>query len=382
MTLEINFFKPYKYQQCSRCVMDTSDPDIFFDSNGYCNNCNSYITNNIDRKYESNISEFKWEEYSKKIKNICKNRQYDCILGVSGGVDSSYAAILCKKYNLRTLLVHIDNGWNTEIATNNISKLAKKLDFDFVSYVIDWDEFREIQLAFLRALSVDLEMPTDIAIHAGIYKFASKYNIKYIISGGNLATEGMLPLAWGFHRYKDMKMYNYIVNNYSSVKIKSTPTIGLLLESYYRFFKKIKTLYILNYHDYDKDNVKKYLIENYDWVDYGGKHHESRITELWQGYVMPKVFGIDYRRPTLSAQILNNKITRNKAIDILSEDPVELININSKIQFICNKFNITLDDFNAFISVTPKCYKNFPNNKTFIELCYKLYRKYLNFSRL
>jgi N-acetyl sugar amidotransferase len=362
--------------------MDTTDPDISFDSNGYCNNCNSYILNNSDRKYQFNISESKWEEYTQQIKKTCKNRQYDCILGVSGGVDSSYAAILCKKYNLRTLLVHIDNGWNTEIATNNISKLAKKLNFDYVSYVIDWDEFREIQLAYLKALSVDLEMPTDIAIHAGIYKYASKYNIKYIISGGNIATEGMLPLAWGFHRYKDMRMYNYIVNKYSSVKIKNTPTIGIFLESYYRFFKKIKTLYILNYHDYDKDKVKNILIDNYDWVDYGGKHHESRITELWHGYVLPKVFGIDYRRPTLSAQILSNKINRNEALDILGKDPIELLNLNSKIRFVCNKFNISLDEFNIFISGTPKCYKNFPNNKAFIEYCYNLYRRYFNFSRL
>jgi N-acetyl sugar amidotransferase len=361
--------------------MDSSDPDINFNSDGICNNCSDYISKTNLRRYSGDKSEFEWINYVDDIKEKSKNNLYDCILGISGGVDSSYAAILCKKYGLRTLLLHLDNGWNTEIASSNIKNLITHLKFDYISEVLDWDNFREVQKSFLKAFTVDLEMTTDIAIHSAIYKAAHKYKIKYIISGGNLSSEGMLPLTWGYHRYKDMKMYNYIVNNYSHASLRNIPTIGLLKESYYRFISKIKTLYILNYHYYDKDKAKTLLINDYDWRDYGGKHHESRITAFWQGYVMYEKFGLDYRRPTLSAQICNGITTREEAIEILATTPYEIEMIKANISFIANKFRISSNELNDILNSSPKCYKNFPNNKKLIDFCYNIYNNHFNSKR-
>jgi N-acetyl sugar amidotransferase len=381
MNLEKNFYKVKNYRLCSRCVMDTSDPDIEFDNSGLCNNCTGYIERTVKRRYIEGESENTWIHYVEQIKNKSKNRLYDCILGVSGGVDSSYAAILCKRYGLRTLLIHVDNGWNTEVATSNIKSLISILKFDYISKVINWDEFREVQLSFLKAFTVDLEMTTDIAIHASIYEAAQKYGIKYIISGGNLSSEGMLPLTWGYHRYKDMKMYNYIVGKYSNASIKNIPTIGLIKESYYRFFYGIKTLYILNYHYYDKDSAKQELIDQYEWKDYGGKHHESRITAFWQGYVMYKIFGLDYRRPTLSAQICNGITTRSEALEMLNNSPNYSKELELGFSHIATKFKISDSELSEILKNTPKCYKNFPNNKKLIDLCYLIYNRYFNSKR-
>ena len=231
-----------EYQMCTRCIMDTSDPDIIFDEHGVCNHCTSFIDRLQSRKYVKGESEAEWSRYVEVIKQNGKGKQYDCIVGISGGVDSCYTAYLCKQHGLRALLIHMDNGWDTEIAVNNIITLAKELDFDYMSYVLDWEEFKNIQLAYLKASTVDLEMPTDIAILASIYEVAAKNKIKYIISGGNISSEGILPLHWGYHSYKDMKMYNHIVRKYSNTRIKKVPVIGLLKESWYRFFYKIKTL--------------------------------------------------------------------------------------------------------------------------------------------
>ncbi|HEX4877931.1 MAG TPA: N-acetyl sugar amidotransferase, partial [Chitinophagaceae bacterium] len=291
------------YQMCTRCIMDTTDPDIVFDEQGVCNHCTGFIERLESRKYIKGESEKEWNHYLAAVKSKGEGKKYDCILGISGGVDSCYAAYLCKQQGLRTLLIHMDNGWDTEIAVNNIKTLARNLGFDYMSYVLDWEEFRDIQLAYLKASSVDLEMPTDVAIPACIYEVAVKHKIKYIISGGNLSSEGILPLHWGYHVYKDMKMYRHIVGKYGNTRIRKVPVIGLLKESYYRFIYGIKTLYILNYTNYNKDVAKQYLMDNLDWKDYGGKHHESKITAFWQSYAMYVKFGIDYRKAILSSQI-------------------------------------------------------------------------------
>lgn len=370
------------YQICTRCIMDTTDPDIEFDENGVCNHCTSFIKRLESRGYVKGESEAEWRRYVDVIKNYAKNKTYDCIVGISGGVDSCYVAYLCKHYGLRALLVHMDNGWDTEIAVNNIKSLAKTLEFDYISYVLDWEEFKAIQLAYLKSSSVDLEMPTDVAILASIYEVARKHDIKYIISGGNLSSEGILPTHWGYHGYKDMKMYNYIVKKYSNVRIKKVPVIGLLKESYYRFFYKMKTLYILNYHDFDKDAAKKYLMEHLNWKDYGGKHHESKITAFWQGYVMYSKFNMDYRRATYSSQICLHQITREEALEKIKEKPYDEEKVKEDKKYIAKKYGISLEELEGYLKLPPKTYVDFPNNKKLIDFCYGLYNKYLNKKRV
>jgi N-acetyl sugar amidotransferase len=362
--------------------MDTSDPDISFDSNGICNHCTSFTNRLSQRGYVAGQSEKEWEGYVEVIKKYGKGRKYDCIVGISGGVDSCYVAYLCKKYGLRALLMHMDNGWDTEIAVNNIKVLAKNLEFDYISYVLDWDEFREIQLAFLKSSTVDLEMPTDVAILASIYETASKYNIKYIISGGNLSSEGILPVQWGYHGYKDMRLYNHIVRKYSRVKLNKVPSIGLLKESFYRFVKRIKTLYILNYVQYDKDEAKRFLMQELGWKDYGGKHHESKITAFWQGYAMVSKFNMDYRRTTYASQICLGQISRTEAIERLKELPYDEIRIVEDKKYISKKYGISTDELESYLSLPPKTYKDFPNNKKLIDFCYRIYNQYLNNKRV
>lgn len=371
-----------QYQICARCVMDTSDPDIVFDVNGICNHCTSFLQRLESRGYVKGTSEANWHTYVNVIKAHGKGKRYDCIVGISGGVDSCYTAHLCKEHGLRALLIHLDNGWDTEIAVNNIKSVAHALEFDYISYVLDWEEFREIQLAFLKSSSVDLEMTTDIAILASIYETAVKHDIKYIISGGNLASEGILPTQWGYHGYKDMKMYNHIVSQYSRVPITSVPTIGLLKESYYRFICKIKTLYILNYVDFDKDSAKQYLMDNLNWKDYGGKHHESKITAFWQGYAMFAKYNMDYRRSTFASQICKGQVPREKALVSLIEKPYDIKKTNEDKKYIAKKFGISIDEFENYLKLTPKTYIDFPNNKKLIDFCYYLYNKYFNGKRV
>lgn len=362
--------------------MDTSDPDIIFDEKGICNHCTGFIQRLQSRGYVKGESEKVWEQYVEVVKQHGKGKPYDCIVGISGGVDSCYVAYLCKQSGLRALLIHMDNGWDTEIAVNNIKSVAKALEFDYISYVLDWPEFREIQLAFLKSSSVDLEMPTDVAILASIYEVAAKNNIKYIISGGNLSSEGILPLQWGYHSRKDMKMYNYIVRKYSNIKIRKVPVIGLVKESYYRFIYKMKTLYILNYIDFDKDAAKKHLIEFLNWKDYGGKHHESKITAFWQGYVMYSKYNMDYRRSTYSSQICLDQITREEALEKLKDKPFDEEKVKEDKKYIAKKFGISVEELDTYLALPPKTYVDFPNSRKFIEFCYGIYNKYLNKKRV
>ena len=370
--------KNKNYKVCSYCVMDTSDEDIIFNENGRCNHCLDFELVLRDSKYAKRNSEEKLERLLKTVKVKGKKKKYDCLVGISGGVDSCYMAYLCKKWGLNPLLTHMDNGWNSEIAVKNVKKMVDKLGFDYVSYVLDWREFREIQLAFLKSSIVDLEMPTDIAIAASLYKTASKYGIKYIISGGNFSGEGILPLTWGYHVLKDEKLYRYIVKKYSKTKIKQVPIVGLKGEIYYKFFKRIKTIYPLNFVEYNKDEAKQFLMNNYKWEDYGGKHAESKITAFWQTYVMPEKFNMDYRRATFSSQIVSGQISRETALEELKNLPYELEKIEIDKKYIAKKYSIHESKLEEYLNNPPKTFKKFPNDRIKIEWLYSIYRRIFN----
>jgi len=370
--------KNKNYKVCSYCVMDTSDEDIIFNDKGRCNHCLDFEVVLRDSKYAKNNSEEKLNKLLNTVKLKGGKKKYDCLVGISGGVDSCYMAYLCKKWGLKPLLIHMDNGWNSEIAVKNVKKMVDKLGFDYVSYVLDWREFREIQLAFLKSSIVDLEMPTDIAIAASLYETAAKYGIKYIISGGNYSGEGILPLTWGYHVLKDEKLYRKIVKTYSNTNIKETPIVGLKGEIYYKFIKRIKTVYPLNFVEYNKDEAKQFLMNNYEWNDYGGKHAESKITAFWQTYVMPEKYNMDYRRATFSSQIVSRQKTREKALEELKKLPYDLEKIEMDKKYIAKKYNISVNKLEGYLNSPPKTFKNFPNSRIRIEWFYKVYRKMFN----
>jgi N-acetyl sugar amidotransferase len=366
--------KAVKYQQCVRCVMDTTDPEIKFDEKGYCSHCNEYFEKTAKRSYQGGSSDKKLALLVEKIKRSGRNKRYDCIVGVSGGVDSIYTAYLAQKLGLRPLAVHMDNGWNSELAVSNIEKTLKKLNIDLHTQVLDWKEFSDLQLAFLKASVPEAETPTDIAIPAALHKVASKFKIKYIFSGGNFATEGILPKSWHYNA-KDVKFLKSIHRKFGTEKLKTFSTFGFQKEMYYKIVKGIRMLYPLNYIPYNKQEAVHVLEQELGWRNYGGKHHESIYTKFVQSYLLPEKFGIDYRRATYSTQICACEITREEALVELTKKPYDPTVIEEEKKYLCKKFNITAEEFDEIMNLPPKSYKDYPNDKKKLEFIYNVYLK-------
>src|SRR5688500_13027084 len=283
------------YQICKRCVMDTTDLRITFDENGYCNHCAEFLNIRAGHKYQGAESDKALERIIEEMKRAGKGKDYDCIIGLSGGIDSSYAAYIAKENGLRVLAVHLDNGWNSEEAVMNIKNIARKLGIDYESYVLDWEEFKDLQLSFLKASIPEADTPTDMAIPASWHHFAAKYNVKYIISGGNFATEGILPGSWHYNA-KDMKYFSHIQKTFGEKRLKNFPFFGFKKDMYYKLVKGMRIIYLLNYVSYEKEEAMKFLKDKLDWKFYGGKHYESKYTGFIQSYYLYEKFGIDYRR--------------------------------------------------------------------------------------
>lgn len=364
-----------KYQQCTRCIMDTSDVEITFDENGYCNHCVDYYERISKLMYQGASSDAQLAEIIEKIKATGKNNKYDCVIGISGGIDSCYVAFKAKKMGLKPLAVHMDNGWNSELAVSNIEKILNQLDIDLFTYVLDWDEFKDLQLSFLKASVPEIETPTDIAILAVLHQVAAKHNIKYILSGGNFATEGILPKSWHYDA-KDEKYLKSIHQQFSKRPLKTFPTFGFLKEVYYKFVKGIKIVYFLNYVPYSKKEAIDLLEKELDWKNYGGKHHESRYTRIVQSYILPVKFNIDYRKSTSSTQICAGEITREQAIKELEPKPYNEKQVGEDKEYLCKKLGITLIDFDNMIKSPPKTHNDYPNNKKLLAFVYNTYRKF------
>lgn len=366
--------KENKYQQCTRCVMDTSDPEITFDSKGFCNHCTEYLNNTYRRTYQFEVSEAKLTKIVEKIKKHGKKNKYDCVLGISGGIDSSYAAYVAKNLGLRPLAVHMDNGWNSEEAVKNIKYVCGKLGIDYQSYVLDWEEFKDLQLAFLKASIPEIETPTDIAIPAALHKIAAENNVKYVISGGNFATEGILPKIWHYDA-KDEKYLRTIYKLFGTKKLKTFPSFGYKKEFFYKYIKRIKMIYLLNYVPYSKKNAMQILEKELDWKYYGGKHYESKYTGFVQSYILFEKFNIDYRRATFSTQICSGEMTRQEALKELLNKPYDPIKIEEEKRYLCKKVGFSTDEFDKIMNAKPKTYNDYPNDKKKLEFIYKIYRK-------
>lgn len=354
--------------------MDTSDPDIVFYEDGTCNHCTDYILRINPLFADPKKNEESVRDLIDRIKSKGNQKAYDSVIGISGGVDSCYTAYYAKINGLNPLLVHLDNGWDTELAVQNIQTVAEKLELDLETVVLDWSEFREIQLAFLRSSIVDIEIPSDLAIPAALHQIAEKHGIKTILSGGNYSSEGILPLQWGYHVMKDMKLYRYIVRKFSKVKRKKIPGFGLWKEFYYKMIKGIKTCYPLNFIDYNKDEARLLLEKELGCKFPERKHHESRYTSFWQSYIMPVKYGFDYRLATFSTQICSNQITRDEALEQLKSLPYNPETVGREKNFICKKLQISSEEFDSILKQPPLTYKDFPNSKKRITFVYNVYR--------
>lgn len=369
--------KERPYQQCLRCVMDTTDSEIVFDDKGYCNHCSDYFEKTSKLVYQGEEGEKKLKTIVEKIKKAGKKSKYDCLIGISGGVDSSYVALIAKKYGLRVLAAHMDNGWDSDDAIKNIRNAINSLGLDYESYVLDWEEFKDLQLAFLKASVPEAETPTDIAILGALHSIAAKYKIKYIISGGNYATEGILPKSWHYDA-KDLKYIKSIQKKFGNIKLRNFPTFGFTKEIFYKIFKRIKIIYLLNFSSYSKNEAKDVLIKELNWNNYGGKHHESFYTKFIQSYLLFVKFGIDYRRATFSTMICAGEISRDQALnEIHNTLPYDINEIENDKKYICKKLNISMDELEKIIKLPNKYYYDYPNNKKILTSIYNFYR-YLN----
>jgi len=343
-----------KYQVCSRCVMDTTIKVINFDENGICNYCKDYDYRVATELYREPERSSRLNLLIDKIKKKGKKKDYDCIIGVSGGVDSSYVAYLVKKFGLRPLAIHLDNGWNSELAVQNIERLLKKLNIDLYTHVIDWEEFKDLQKAFIKSSIVNLEIPTDHAIDSLLFKMADKYGLKYILNGSNLVTEGLYSNSGGSSL--DNRLLKDIYKKFGTKKkLKTYPSISIWNLAYKIIVKKIKYIPILNYIDYDKEKAIKLLENKFGWRRYGGKHYESIFTRFYQGYILPNKYNYDKRKMHLSNLIMSKQISRREALNELNKDPYpnqELL--KEDINFFLKKFNFTKSEFQIIMNIKPR----------------------------
>lgn len=353
------------YQICTNCIMDTSDPDIVFDQHGVCSHCLAYKTNAkrfVDAANTGAADEALAKLVS-KISNAGKGKDYDCVIGLSGGVDSTYVALKVRELGLRPLAVHFDSGWNSELAVNNIENIVKRLDIDLVTYVCDWDEMRDLQLAFFKAGVANCDTPTDHAFLAILYSTAAVQNIKHIVTGTNLATEYILPKAWGYSP-ADVTHLRAIHKKFGRHPLISYPTLGFFARFfYYPVFKGIRIVRILNFMPYDKQRVKTVIQEKLGWRDYGGKHYESIFTRFFQAYYLPRKFGYDKRRAHLSSLIVSGQLARQDALEELklpADAPERLVEDK---EFVAKKLGITLDEFDAIVAEAPHHYTEYPNEE-------------------
>lgn len=363
-----------KYQQCTRCVMDTTDPLINFDEKGQCNHCTNFFDVKKKYLYQSEKSDTQLAQVIAKMKKDGKGKEYDCVVGISGGIDSSYVAYICRQNGLRVLGVHMDNGWNAEEANLNIKNITRKLGIEYESYVLDWEEFKDLQLSFLRASVPEAETPTDVGIAGALHKIAGKYGIKYIISGGNMVTEGILPKCWHYNA-KDLKYLNAVHDKFGKVKLKNFPTFSFVKEMYYKLVKGIKMVYILSDVNYVKEEAMELLKNKLDWKYYGGKHYESKYTSFIQAYYLYEKFGIDYRQATFSSQICNGEITREFALNELKVLPYTPEKIEDDKKYIAKKLGISTEEFEIILKNPPKYYFDYPNNEKMLDFIYNTYRK-------
>lgn len=354
--------------------MDTSDPDIVFNDKGECNHCREFIDKRARYKYQGEASDRELLRLVDEMKAAGKGKEFDCVLGLSGGIDSSYAAYIARKHGLRILAVHMDNGWNSEEAVLNIRNIAKKLNVEYESYVLDWEEFKDLQLAFLKASVPEADTPTDIAILSALHKVAAKYGVKYIISGGNFSTEGILPKTWHYNA-KDLTYFNHIYKKFGKGKLRKFPTFGFMSEMYYKFVKKIKMVYMLNYVPFHKEEAMELLKQELDWKYYGGKHYESKYTGFIQSYYLFEKFGIDYRKATFSSQICVGAVDRETALEELKKKPYSNEKIAEEKKYIAKKLGISLGEFERILALPAQWYRNYPNDEKRLSFIYDTYRK-------
>lgn len=337
------------YKQCAISVFDNiADPDISFDENGVCSYYHQFQKTKDEKVVSGTEGRKELEDIVNKIKEDGKDKQYDCIMGLSGGIDSSYVAYLAHQYGLRPLAVHFDNGWNSELAVMNIQNIVSKCDLDLHTLVVDWEEFKDLQLSYIKASVVDIEVPTDHAIGATLTKLALKHNIKYMLSGSNVNTECIIPSHWIFNKSDQINLLD-IHKKHGTKKLKTFPVNTALLKRKANA-AGLTQVNMLNYIDYKKDDAKQTIAKELSWRDYGGKHYESLFTKFYQAYILPEKFKIDKRKAHLSNMIFSGQLTKEEALKELEEPLYAAADFKQEKDFFLKKLDLTEAEWDDIMS--------------------------------
>ena len=359
---------------CKRCVMDTSDSKISFDSEGVCDHCHTFdkeIKTNWD--YSENGTK-KFHDKVLSIKKSSKNNEHDCIIGMSGGIDSSYLVYAAKEiFDLNPLVFHVDAGWNSQIAVNNIQRLVDALDIDLYTEVIDWEEMKDLQRSFFESGVPHIDTPQDHAFFATMYKFALKHNIKHILTGANYSTECIRnPIEWMYYQ-SDSRQIKDIHKRFGENSLKSFPLTSIIKHKVWLpYFRGIKVERPLNFIPYKKSEAKELLISKFGWQPYPQKHFESRFTKFYEGYWLLKKFGYDKRKAHFSSLILTSQMSREEALDKLKVDPISNNEIDYEIDFVSRKLNIDRKELTSFFSQENKSFRDYKSRYKLINFFTKL----------
>jgi aminotransferase len=355
------------YQQCNSCVLDTTDPDIIFDSAGVCNYCKSYRDTKL--QFEKVTTTSHMTEKVLTIKADGRSKQYDAIVGVSGGVDSTYALYLAvKKLGLRVLALHVDGGWDSEIAVGNIHRAIEILGVDLYTEVIDWEDMRNLQAAFFRASVVNCDIPQDHAFRAIQYKIAKKLKIHHFISGRNFNTDAMMPEAWVWPNHDSYHIKSVYKRN-GTTPLKSYPFFSI--PYYYlwlRYIERYEDFRVLEYVGYKRNEAKKYIGKELGWRDYGGKHYESVFTEFYQSFYLPQKFGFDKRKAHLSGLILNGEMNREEAIRELEEPACQADRVEELTTYFLKKIGFSRQEWDEIMKSPNRSHAEYPNAEWILEL--------------
>lgn len=353
---------------------NVNDPNLILDDNGVCNHCLSY-DEAAAKLPDKERRESAYNSLIDKLMKEGKNKPYDAIIGISGGVDSAYLSYLAYKSGLRILLVHCDNGWDTEIAVNNIENIINKTNFSLHSVILNWEEFRDIQLSFFKAGVVDIELPYDYALMTAMYMIAKKYKIRNILSGHNLVTEGTyLPQSW-VHPKMDIINIKAIHSRFGKMPMKTFPHLSPWVYSYYELTKHFRRTALLNYIDYNKQEAKEIITKVLNWRDYGGKHYESVFTRFYQGYILPQKFHIDKRQFHLSTLICSGQISRQKALDEMNIPTY----VNESLfvddfEYVKKKLGFTDTTWEEYMKAPVRQHWEYPNILDYWKQYYRLIR--------
>jgi N-acetyl sugar amidotransferase len=351
------------YKICSNCVMDTSDSRITFDGNGICDHCNDFYSNVKPNWHPNEIGKSQISKIVEVIRKEGKDKEFDCILGMSGGVDSSYLLHMAvSELRLRPLVFHVDGGWNSELAVHNIQVMVEKLGLDLYTEVINWEEMKDFQLAFFKSGVPHLDIPQDHAFVATLYNFANKYNIKYILNGGNISTECVRNPMEFLYYGTDMAQIKDIRRQFSTNKMETYPFSPVLKHKFYlRYIKGVQVVKPLDYIPYIKEDALKLLEIEYGWTPYPQKHFESRFTKFYEGYWLPERFGFDTRRVQYSSLILTGQLTRDEALQKLQKPAYNPETIDEEFKYIATKLGISVSELHGYFNLPKKFYWDYKN---------------------